>query len=133
MFDLFSGNAQGFGDTDECRFGVGIFFGDQLDFEEIPQSFYIVEVVGDAAGMVVLMETLRGTVRGVGALTAIVGQRPLVIVPYIAIAAEGVRRRKRWLAAATAGAVALVLTLAAIHFFYLPLDLLAFKIMLRLS
>ncbi|ODS91940.1 MAG: hypothetical protein ABS45_09150 [Comamonas sp. SCN 65-56] len=86
-----------------------------------------------AAGMVVLLETLRGTVRGVGALTAIVGQRPLVIVPYIAIAEEGMRRRKRWLAAATAGAVALVLTLAAIHFFYMPLDLLAFKIMLRLS
>ena len=86
-----------------------------------------------AAGMVMLMETLRGTVRGVGALTAIVGQRPLVIVPYIAIAAEGVRRRKLWLRAAVAAVVALVLALAAVHFFYMPLDLLVFKIMLRLS
>ena len=86
-----------------------------------------------AAGMVMLMETLRGTVRGAGALTAIVGQRPMVIVPYIAIAAEGVRRRKLWLRTAVAAVVALVLALAAIHFFYMPLDLLAFKIMLRLS
>ncbi|OJU89713.1 MAG: hypothetical protein BGO13_10635 [Burkholderiales bacterium 66-5] len=86
-----------------------------------------------AAGMVMLMETLRGTVRGVGALTAIVGQRPLVIVPYIAIAAEGVRRRKLWLRAAVAAVLALALALAAVHFFYMPLDLLAFKIMLRLS
>ena len=86
-----------------------------------------------AAGMVVLMETLRGTVRGVGALTAIVGQRPLVIVPYIAIAAEGVRRRKLWLRTAVAAAATLILALAAIHLFYMPLDLLAFKIMRRLS
>lgn len=86
-----------------------------------------------AAGAVMLLETLRGTVRGVGALMAVVGQRPLVIVPYITIAQEHVRRRLLWMRAGVATAVALVLALVAIHFLYMPLDTLAFKILLRLS
>lgn len=86
-----------------------------------------------AAGAVMLLETLRGTVRGVGALMAVVGQRPLVIVPYITIAQEHVRRRLLWMRAGVATALALVLALVAIHFLYMPLDTLAFKILLRLS
>ncbi|QEA12496.1 GumC family protein [Comamonas flocculans] len=86
-----------------------------------------------SVGMVVLLETLRGTVRGAGALTAIVGQRPLVIVPYITIAQEGVRKRKLMVRAAGAALVALVAALVAIHFLYMPLDTLALKVLLRLS
>ena len=86
-----------------------------------------------AAGAVMLLETLRGTVRGVGALMAITGQRPLVIVPYITIAKEQARRRQLLARAGVGAVVALVLALLAIHFLYMPLDTLAFKILLRLS
>lgn len=86
-----------------------------------------------AAGAVMLLETLRGTVRGVGALMAVVGQRPLVIVPYITIAREYERRRELWVRAGMATILALALSLVAVHFLYMPLDTLAFKILLRLS
>ena len=64
---------------------------------------------------------------------AIVGQRPLVLVPYITIAEEAAQRRKLLLRA-LAAAVALGLAgLAAIHFLYMPLDVVVIKLMLRLS
>ncbi|MCD6661767.1 MAG: Wzz/FepE/Etk N-terminal domain-containing protein [Comamonas sp.] len=86
-----------------------------------------------AAGAVMLLETLRGTVRGVGALMAVVGQRPLVVVPYITIAREHARRRQLLVRAGVTTVLALMLALVAVHFLYMPLDTLAFKILLRLS
>jgi succinoglycan biosynthesis transport protein ExoP len=41
-----------------------------------------------AAAMVVLLEVIFARVRGVNSLTAIIGQRPIVVVPYITSAAE---------------------------------------------
>lgn len=86
-----------------------------------------------AAGLVMLLETLHGTVRGADAVAAIVGQRPLVLVPYIPIKEEMARQRKLWWRTAIAAIVVVIALLAAIHFFYMPLDSLVFKILLRLS
>lgn len=86
-----------------------------------------------AAGLVMLLETLHGTVRGADAVAAIVGQRPLVLVPYIPIKEEMARQRKLWWRTAIAAIVVAIALLAAIHFFYMPLDSLVFKILLRLS
>lgn len=86
-----------------------------------------------AAGLVMLLETLHGTVRGADAVAAIVGQRPLVLVPYIPIKEEMARQRKLWWRTAIAAVVVVIALLAAIHFFYMPLDSLVFKILLRLS
>ncbi|MCZ2105596.1 MAG: Wzz/FepE/Etk N-terminal domain-containing protein [Comamonadaceae bacterium] len=88
---------------------------------------------GAAGGLVMLLETLHGTVRGADALAAIVGRRPLVMVPYIVIAEETVRQRKLWLRSGIAALIVLIAALAAVHFFYMPLDTLVFKIILRLS
>ncbi|MGB4347238.1 MAG: hypothetical protein WBJ21_12680 [Burkholderiaceae bacterium] len=41
-----------------------------------------------AAGVVVLLEMIFARVRGVSAVTALTGQRPMVVIPYIASAAE---------------------------------------------
>ena len=86
-----------------------------------------------AAGLVLLLETLHGTVRGADAVAAIVGQRPLVLVPYIAIAEEATQRRKLLWRILAAAVVAVAAALAAIHFLYMPLDLVFIKLMLRLS
>jgi succinoglycan biosynthesis transport protein ExoP len=86
-----------------------------------------------AAGLVMLLETLHGTVRGADALTAIVGQRPLVLVPYITIAEEAAQRRKLLVRALAAAAALGLAGLAAIHFLYMPLDVVVIKILLRLS
>ena len=86
-----------------------------------------------AAGLTMLLEMLHGTVRGADAVTAIVGQRPLVLVPYIAIAEEGRRRRQLLVRLVAAVLLLGVAGLAAIHFLYMPLDTVVFKLLLRLS
>ena len=89
--------------------------------------------VASAGGLAAGLETLFGRVRGAEAVTAITGMRPLVLVPYITVAAEA-KRRRRLLWAVVLGAVVLgVLALVAIHFLYQPLDLLLMKVMARLG
>jgi succinoglycan biosynthesis transport protein ExoP len=86
-----------------------------------------------AAGIVILLETLLGTIRGVEAISAIVGMRPLVIVPVIPVAAEEGQRRRLYIQLAAGLSLTVGAALAAVHFLYLPLDLLLMKIILRLS
>lgn len=86
-----------------------------------------------AAGLVMLLETLHGTVRGADAVTAIVGQRPLVLVPYIAIAEEALQQRRWMLRMLVLALVGVVIGLLAIHFLYMPLDVLVMKVMMRLA
>lgn len=86
-----------------------------------------------AAGLVVLLETLHGTVRGVEAISAVLGMRPLVTVPVIPVAAELGQRRRLYAQVAAGSSMAVGAALAALHFLYLPLDLLLMKVIMRLS
>jgi polysaccharide chain length determinant protein (PEP-CTERM system associated) len=86
-----------------------------------------------AAGLVMLLETLHGTVRGADAVAAITGHRPLVLVPYITIAQESAQRRKLLLRLLGAAVALFLVALLAVHFLYMPLDVLIVKVMLRLS
>ena len=89
--------------------------------------------MASSGGLAALLEMLYGRVRGVEAVTAITGQRPMVVIPYITVAAEAARQRRLlWM---LAGGVVLagLLGLAAIHFFYQPLDILLMKVMARLG
>lgn len=89
--------------------------------------------VGGAGALTALVETLHGTVRGIGAISGILGQSPLVTIPYIPVAVEPARRRRIvWTASAGLAAVAVVLVLC-VHFLYLPLDVLVAKILMRLA
>lgn len=89
--------------------------------------------VASSGGLAAGLETLFGRVRGAEAVTAVTGLRPLVLVPYITVAAEA-RRRRLLLWGLLLGAVLLgVLSLLAIHFFYQPLDLLLMKVIARLG
>jgi succinoglycan biosynthesis transport protein ExoP len=91
----------------------------------------LVLATGGSAALTMLMETLHGTIRGIGAVSAILGQRPLVTVPYISVASEAGRRRRTYLALLAAALVALALAVVAVHFLYMPLDLLGPKIVMR--
>lgn len=84
-------------------------------------------------GGVVLMESVHGVVRGVGPITAILGQKPLVTIPFITVAAERAHRRKLVLALAGGSALLIVLLLVVTHFLILPLDLLIMKALFRVG
>ncbi len=75
-----------------------------------------------AAGVMALLELLFARVRGINAVTALTGQRPMVVIPYIETRAEVAQAwtpRQRALFAAT-GVVG-VLGLAAVHVLITPL------------
>jgi len=93
----------------------------------------IVVAGAGSAGLAALMEALNGTVRGVEALSAVLGSRPLGTIPYIQIAAEAGLRRRRYALLAGASVGALLLGLVGIHFMYLPLDMLMSKVIVRMG
>lgn len=84
-------------------------------------------------GAVALMEALHGTVRGVGQISAILGQKPLVTVPLIPVAAELASRKRVVLMLAGGGVLATCVALAIVHFLVLPLDILLVKAIVRLG
>jgi polysaccharide chain length determinant protein (PEP-CTERM system associated) len=89
--------------------------------------------IASSGGMAVMLEMLYGRVRGLGAVMAITGQRPLVIIPYIKVAAEATRRRRLLTGLALGVVAAGLLGLMALHFFYQPLDILMMKVLARLG
>lgn len=86
-----------------------------------------------SAGAVTLLETLNGRVRGVEAVTAIVGQRPIVTIPYIKLKSELQQRRQVMVRVGIAVALIIPLLLLAVHFLYMPLDMVWSKVLVRLS
>ncbi len=86
-----------------------------------------------ALGLVILLELSDQRIRGIETLTRLMGDRPMVAIPYIVIDEEvAFRRRMIRLAAAAALASGLVAA-AAIHVLYMPLDELMIKIMTRMD
>lgn len=86
-----------------------------------------------AVGIAVLLETLFGRIRGTNALTALMGRKPMVVIPYIVTTSEAqsIRdlRRRLLLLAAGAGLVALAL----IHALVMPLHTLLISMLARLG
>jgi len=85
-----------------------------------------------AGGLAVLLEMLNQRIRGKGALTTISGQAPLVEIPYITTSDEHSRRKRLIKRIILAASILLVVALVVIHFAYMELDLLFFKILARL-
>ena len=86
-----------------------------------------------AAGVVVLLELMFARVRGVNSLSALTGQRPMVVVPYITSAAEVeslrvLRKRLTW------GLTGLALLgLVMIHTMVMPLQTVLISLFSRLG
>lgn len=86
-----------------------------------------------AAGVVVLLEMIFARVRGVSAVTALTGQRPMVVIPYIPSAAElhsSQLLRKR-LIGLMAGLV--LIALVVVHTLVQPLHTLLISLFSRLG
>ncbi len=77
-----------------------------------------------AAGLAFLLEMLNQRVRGKNALTAIIGQPPLVAIPYITTGDEILKRKSIIVKSSMAVAVLLVLSLLIVHFAYMDLGIL---------
>ncbi len=86
-----------------------------------------------AAGMAVLLEMVFARVRGANAVTALTGQRPMVVIPYISTAAEfnsAQTLRKRFIGLMVGlGLICLVAT----HVFIAPLHTLLISLFARLG
>ncbi|MDQ7746411.1 GumC family protein [Hydrogenophaga pseudoflava] len=86
-----------------------------------------------AAAIVVVLEMIFARVRGINSLTALTGQRPLVVVPYITTADEAQSTqvlRKRLLKLAAAFVLA---GIAVIHFVFIPLQTLLISLFSHLG
>ncbi|MGE8063655.1 GumC family protein [Pseudomonas sp. NPDC089569] len=93
---------------------------------------FVLAPVGTGA-LVMLLEMLSQRVRGVEALTSILGRRVLGTIPYIHTKAE-LERRKQWLRYLILGVVVVIASvLVLVHFLYMPLDLLLFKALGRFA
>jgi polysaccharide biosynthesis transport protein len=96
-------------------------------------AFSLILAMVAPVGLVSLMETLHGTVRGVGQISAILGQKPLVTVPLIPVAAELASRRRTYMFMALGALLVIGLILVAVHFLVLPLDMILMKTLIRLG
>jgi hypothetical protein len=89
--------------------------------------------LASSGGAVMLLESIDKRIRGTEALTHVLGYRPLVLIPYLPIQEEGVRRKRIFKLVVIAAVVALIVALVALHFLYMPLDMLFIKILARLE
>ncbi|HEX8981100.1 MAG TPA: GNVR domain-containing protein [Parasulfuritortus sp.] len=89
--------------------------------------------IAGSGGMAMMLESFDKRVRGADALALIMNQRPLVSIPFIATQENLVQRKSMTKYAAAAAVALLFLVAIAVHIFYMPLDILFFKIMGRLG
>ena len=85
-----------------------------------------------AFGIAFILETLNQRIRGKGALTVVLGDSPLVEIPYITTSDEHVKRKLLIKNSLIGFAIFIVISLIIVHFAYIELDLLFYKILARL-
>ena len=86
-----------------------------------------------AAGVVFLLEILNQKIRGKGALAAAIKQDVLVEIPYITTKDERVKHKMIIVRGSMGLFVFFIISLFVIHFAYMGLDLLFYKILARLG
>ena len=85
-----------------------------------------------AGGIAFLLETLHQRIRGKGALTVALGNSPLVEIPYITTSDEHVKTKILIKKSIIGLVLFFVASLMVVHFAYMELDLLFYKILARL-
>lgn len=88
--------------------------------------------IASSGGMLLLMSSVDQQIRGVDALTHVLGRPPLVIIPYITIEKEEAIRKRNFKVAVASSVLIVILTVAALHFLFMPLDIVWQKILARL-
>ncbi|HUQ38261.1 MAG TPA: hypothetical protein VM144_17970 [Aestuariivirga sp.] len=94
-------------------------------------GFFLAGLAG--MGSVVGLEILNQSVRTSVDISKALNRYPLVVIPYIATQQEGRRKVGRLVLAMILAVVLGLLGLLAIHFFYMPLELLFAKVFTRLG
>ncbi len=91
--------------------------------------------VSFAAGMASLVgvEFIDGSIRGPENLAALTNMAPLAVLPYITTRRERRMRKLKVFAVFLLGVTALAGALAAIHFYYMPLETVMYKVLDRLN
>lgn len=89
--------------------------------------------IAGSGGMAMMLESFDKRVRGADALALIMNQRPLVSIPFITTQEDLVQRKSVTKYAAAAAVAMLFMAAIAVHIFYMPLDILFFKIVGRLG
>ena len=92
----------------------------------------ILMALAAAGGIALLLEMLNQRIRGKGALAAVLGKSPLVEIPYITTTGEHLKRKTLIKNAVIGFVLFLVVSLIVVHFAYMELDLLFYKIIARL-
>ena len=88
--------------------------------------------IASTVGTLLIMASFDRQIRGVDALAHVMGYRPLAVIPYLYIQEEWVRN-KRLLKRTTIITICAVIVIAlALHFLYMPLNILLMKIFARL-
>jgi uncharacterized protein involved in exopolysaccharide biosynthesis len=83
--------------------------------------------LGCGVGYAAVAESTDDAVHGSKSIAMAVGSAPLAVIPYMANDAEVSRRKRRVATRATAAAAVIILGIAAVHFFWQPLDVLWYK------
>lgn len=89
--------------------------------------------LASSGGAIMVLESIDKRVYGAEALTHVLGHRPLVVIPYLPIHEETVRKKRMLLWGIIAAVAILIAAAVALHFLYMPLDELFIKIMARLG
>jgi hypothetical protein len=90
--------------------------------------------LASSGGLVMALESAQQRIFGVRALGALVGQPPLVAIPYIPTQAELTRRKppkRLWLIVVSVALLVVIAVVAGVHFFYEPLDMVWIKFLAR--
>lgn len=94
--------------------------------------FGLILGIAAAGGIAFLLELINQRIRGKGALTAVLGFSPLVEIPYITTSGEHLQRKLLIKKTLIGFAIFIAVSLIAVHFAYMELDLLFYKILARL-
>lgn len=94
-------------------------------------GFFLALAAG--GGCIFLVEMVNGSVYGIGRLTEAIKRQPLVIIPYIETIEEKqiFKRRVKMVVGIFGAGVITILVL--IHFLYMPLDIVIYKVLSRLG
>jgi polysaccharide chain length determinant protein (PEP-CTERM system associated) len=87
--------------------------------------------IASSGGIVMALELTNKRIRGIEALTYVLGFRPLAVIPFLPLKEEGIRRKRIIKKVIIAALVTLIISIIAIHFLYIPLDSLFVKILTR--
>ncbi len=83
--------------------------------------------VGGGLGYAVVLESMDKSVRSAHRLSAILGEAPLSVIPYIENSSDRMRQQKSRRFALTSALVFLIVSAAVVQFLWIPWDVLWFK------